>query len=286
MVNQKPSESAQDRIIMALDVADRNTALQLVDELEDHISFFKIGYQLFVAEGMPFVDELVKRKKRIFLDLKMDDVGATITLAVEAIAEHNVYFLTVHGNSATARAALKGRSQSNRTLPKILSLTLLTSLDSTDLRDLGVIGEHAECKSLSEYVDWRAKQAIDAQCDGLIAAGENVERLRSKYPDTLIVTPGVRLQNGAPDDHKRPTTPRQAIAHGADYLVIGRPIRDVASGERLDLVERITREIDLGIEERNQKRREQLEFHLDIVTPVRTPPGQRQQNHEREPKHG
>ena len=265
MVNQKPSESAKDRIIMALDVGDRDTALRLVDELDDHISFFKIGYQLFVAEGMAFVDELVKRENRIFLDLKMDDVGATITLAVEAIAEHNVQFLTVHGNGATARAALKGRSQSNRTLPQILSLTLLTSLDSTDLRDLGVIGKHAKCKSLSEYVDWRAKQAIDAQCDGLIAAGENVERLRLKYPDTLIVTPGVRLHSGAPDDHKRPTTPRQAVAHGADYLVIGRPIRDVASGERLDLVERITREIDLGIEEWNQKGREQLEFRLDTV---------------------
>ena len=273
MVNQKPNESAKNRIIVALDVAGRDTALQLVDELEGHISFFKIGYQLFVAEGMPFVDELVERNKRIFLDLKMDDVGATITLAVEAIAEHSVHFLTVHGNGATAKAALKGRSQSNRRLPQILSLTLLTSLDSTDLRDLGVIGEHAKCKSLSEYVDWRAKQAIDAQCDGLIAAGENVERLRSKYPDTLIVTPGVRLQNGAPDDHKRPTTPRQAIAHGADYLVIGRPIRDVASGERLDLVERITREIDLGIEERNQKRREPLEFLLDTVTLVRPPTG-------------
>lgn len=265
MVNQKPNESAKNRIIMALDVTDRDTALELVDELEDHISFFKIGYQLFVAEGMSFVDELVERQKRIFLDLKMDDVGATITLAVEAIAKHDVYFLTVHGNDATARAALRGRSQSNRGLPHILSLTLLTSLDSTDLRDLGVIGEHAKCKSLDEYVDWRAKQAIDARCDGLIAAGENIERLRSKYPDTLIVTPGVRLQNGDQDDHKRPTTPRQAIAHGADYLVIGRPVRDVESGRRLDVVERITEEIALGFEERNHRAREQQEFKFGAV---------------------
>lgn len=260
MVNQIPSESAKDRIIMALDVADKDTALQLVNELEDHISFFKIGYQLFVAEGMSFVDELVEREKRIFLDLKMDDVGATITLAVEAIAKHNVYFLTVHGNGATAKAALKGRSQSNCRLPHILSLTLLTSLDSTDLRDLGVIGKHARCKSLDEYVDWRAQQAIDARCDGLIAAGENVERLRSKYPDTLIVTPGIRLRNGGPDDHKRPATPRQVMEHGADYLVIGRPIRDVESGKRLDVVERVAQEIELGLEERDRKRREQLEF--------------------------
>ena len=273
MVDQRRNEDAKSRIIVALDVADRDTALQLVDELEDHISFFKIGYQLFVAEGMPFVDELVERNKRIFLDLKMDDVGATIALAVEAIAKHDVNFLTVHGNGATAKAALRGRSQSGRKLPRILSLTLLTSLDSTDLRDLGVIGAHAKCKSLNEYVDWRAEQAIDAGCDGLIAAGGNVERLRSKHPDTLIVTPGVRLQDCGPDDHKRPTTPRQAIAHGADYLVIGRPVRDVASGERLDLVERIAREIELGIEDWNRKCREQLEFPLDSATPVRSPTG-------------
>ena len=255
MVGQKPSESAKDRIIMALDVGDRDTALPLVDELEGHISFFKIGYQLFVAEGMSFVDELVGRKKRIFLDLKMDDVGATITLAVEAIAKHDVHFLTIHGNSATARAALKGRSRSNREFPNILSLTLLTSLDSTDLRDLGVIGEHAKCKSLDEYVDWRAQQAIDARCDGLIAAGENVGRLRAKYPDTLIVTPGIRLRSDGSDDHKRPATPRRAIADGADYLVIGRPIRDVESGKRLDVVERVAKEIDLGLEERNRETR-------------------------------
>ena len=123
-----------------------------------------------------------------------------------------------------------------------------------------MIGEHAKCKSLDEYVDWRAQQAIDARCDGLIAAGENVERLRSKYPDTLIVTPGIRLQSGDPDDHKRPATPREAIAHGADYLVVGRPVRDVESGKRLDVVERVTEEIALGLEERNRKRAEPLEI--------------------------
>ena len=260
MVDHKPSESAKDRIIMALDVENRGAALQLADELGDHISFFKIGYQLFVSEGMSFVDELVERKKRIFLDLKMDDVGATITSAVEAIAKHNVHFLTVNGSGATARAALKGRSRSNVGLPHVLSLTLLTSLDSTDLRDLGVIGEHARCKSLDEYVDWRAQQAIDARCDGLVAAGENVERLRSKHPDTLIVTPGIRLQNGDSDDHKRPATPREAISHGADYLVIGRPVRDAESGKRLEVVERVAKEIDLGLEERNRKRTEQQGF--------------------------
>ncbi len=252
--HHRPNESAGDRIIMALDVESRGAALRLVDELDEDISFFKVGYQLFVAEGMSFVDELVARKKRIFLDLKMDDVGATITLAVEAIAKHEVHLLTVHGGAATARAALQGRGRANRKLPHILSLTLLTSLDSTDLEDLGVIGEHARCKSLDEYVDWRARQAIDAGCDGLITAGGNVERLRAKHPNTLIVTPGIRLGGDDSDDHKRPATPRRTIAHGADYLVIGRPIRDAAPGKRLEVVESIAHEIDLGLEDRDRRR--------------------------------
>ncbi|MCY4284498.1 MAG: orotidine-5'-phosphate decarboxylase [Thiotrichales bacterium] len=249
-----PNESARDRIIMALDVESRDAALRLVDALDDDISFFKVGYQLFVAEGMSFVDELVERKKRIFLDLKMDDVGATIALAVEVVAKHDVHLLTIHGGSATARAALKGRSQANRRLPNILSLTLLTSLDSTDLEDLGVIGEHAKCKSLDEYVDWRAQQAVDAGCDGLITAGGNVERLRAKHPDTLIVTPGIRLRSDDSDDHKRPATPRRTIAHGADYLVIGRPIRDADPGKRLEVIESVANEIELGLEDRNRRR--------------------------------
>ena len=240
----EPAE-AKDRIIMALDVASADSALQLVDELEGHISFFKVGYQLFVAEGMPFVRELIERDKRVFLDLKMDDVGETITLAVEEIAKHKVSLLTVHGNGATARAALKGRGSSP--WPKILSLTLLTSLDTTDLRDLGLLGTHSQCKTLDEYVDWRAAQAILAECDGLIAAGGNVARLRSKYPDNLIITPGVRPKGSPTDDHKRSITPYRAIAAGADYLVVGRPIRDAPLGERAKAAQRITEEIHEGL---------------------------------------
>ncbi len=247
----EPAE-AKDRIIMALDVASAESARQLVDELDDHISFFKVGYQLFVAEGMSFVRELIeKRDKRVFLDLKMDDVGETITLAVEEIAKHNVSLLTVHGNGATARAALKGRGSSS--WPKILSLTLLTSLDTTDLRDLGLLGAHSQCKTLDEYVDWRAKQAILAKCDGLITAGGNVARLRSKYPDCLIITPGVRPEGSSTDDHKRPTTPYQAIAAGANYLVVGRPIRDAPQGERAEAAHRITEEIQAGLAARTNQ---------------------------------
>ena len=240
----EPTE-AKDRIIMALDVASADSARQLVDELEGHISFFKVGYQLFVAEGMSFVQELIERDKKVFLDIKMDDIGETITLTVEGIAKHNVSLLTVHGNGATARAALKGRGSS--LWPKILSLTLLTSLDTTDLRDLGLLGAHSQCKTLDEYVDWRAAQAILAECDGLITAGGNVERLRSKYPDSLIITPGVRPKGNSTDDHKRSTTPYQAIAAGADYLVVGRPIRNAPRWERAEAAHRITKEIQDGL---------------------------------------
>lgn len=245
------SAEAQDRIIMALDVATREKALDLVDELEGQVSFFKVGYQLFVAEGMAVVRELQERGKKVFLDLKMDDVGATIALAVKEIARHQVSLLTLHGNAATVRAALQGRGPSP--WPKILSLTLLTSLDTTDVQDLGLLGAHAKCKTLGEYVDWRAAQAVVAGCDGLIAAGENVARLRSQHPDTLIVTPGVRLQGSAVDDHKRSTTPCQAIVAGSDYLVVGRPIRDAEKGQRAPMAQRIAEEIQRGLEDRRRQ---------------------------------
>ena len=164
----RPAE-AKDRIIMALDVATRKKALHIVEELDGHVSFFKVGYQLFVAEGMSFVHELNEWNKQVLLDLKMDDVGETIMLAVHEIAKHNISLLTVHGNGTTVQAALKGRGSSP--CPKILSLTLLTSLNTTDLQDLGLLGKQAKCKTLSEYVDWRAKQAIAAGCDGFISAG-------------------------------------------------------------------------------------------------------------------
>src|SRR5919109_2379575 len=138
-----------DRLIVALDVPSKAEARELVDELDGVVSFFKVGYQLFIAEGMAFVRELVGRGLRVFLDLKMDDVGETISLAVREIAKNKVDFLTIHGGAATARAAVAGRGDA--ALPKILSVTLLTSMNQQDLADLGLLGQKGKFAGLEEY---------------------------------------------------------------------------------------------------------------------------------------
>ncbi len=214
---------ACDRLIVALDVDTKKEALSLVAKLDGSVSFFKVGYQLFISQGLAFVEELIQqRKKKVFLDLKMDDVGETIRLAVKNIAASGVEFLTIHGSEATVRAALAGRG--DKELPQLLSVTLLSNLDQQDLRELVNNSEI----TLAGYVQRRAEQALKAGCDGLIASGASVEQLRAAFREQapLIVTPGIRQHGSGRDDHKRFLTPYEAITAGADYLVVGRPIRD------------------------------------------------------------
>lgn len=218
-------DEARDRLIVALDVDNRRDALAIVDDLEGLVSFYKVGYQLFLAEGMRLVDELVGRGIRVFLDLKMDDVEETITSALREIARHNVSLLTINGGVATARAAQNGRGDAKSA--RILSVTLLSSLDARDLTDLGVIGPDKRFHSLTDYVLWRAETLVAAGCDGLIASGETIGQVRERVgPEPIIVSPGIRPSGSSTDEHKRPSTPRSAIAAGADYLVVGRPIRN------------------------------------------------------------
>lgn len=206
-------ENPQDRLIVALDVATKAEAVQLVEDVQGDVSFFKVGYQLFIAEGMPFVRSLIDAGKRVFLDLKMHDIGETIALSVQEIANTPISFLTISGDAATVAAACRGRGQ--RSLPKILFVPLLTSSDARGLHE-----------SLSHAVMWRAKQTMDAGADGLIVAGPHVAALRARYPQATLVTPGVRLEGESVHEHKRVTTPRDAIAAGADYIVVGRPIKN------------------------------------------------------------
>ena len=221
----RADDDPRDRLIVALDVPTKAEAMAIVSELSGLVSFYKIGYQLFLAEGMAFVRELIAAGNRVFLDLKLDDVEETIASAVREITKNDVHLLTLHGNGATARAAIVGRGDS--LIPKVLSVTLLSSLDERDLRDLGVLGKHGRFKTLLEHVLWRAKEAIAAGCDGLIASGETIGRIRSELGEQpIIVSPGIRPSGVASDDHKRAATPRDAIAAGADYLVVGRPIRN------------------------------------------------------------
>ena len=212
-------EPIEDRLIVALDVPSIGQARALIDQLDGLVSFFKIGLWLQFAAGFDgLIDDLVRQDKKIFLDTKMFDIGETVKQGVARAAERGVTFVTVHGDAEIMRAAVEGKGNSQL---KILAITALTSLDQEGLRDLGY-----EC-SLEDLIRRRVQGAIACGCDGIIAAPrDDLGRIRQlEGADRLLIaTPGVRLADAASDDHKRPGTPAQAIAAGADYLVVGRPI--------------------------------------------------------------
>ena len=209
------------RLIVALDVDERAPALRLVDRLGDAVSFYKVGWQLFIGAGFPLVRELKDRGKRIFLDLKMDDIEATVRAAVANMKE-SVEFLTIHGTAATVRAAREGRG--TRARPRFLMVTALSSIDTGDVRSTFA----NPALDIDDYAAAKAADALDAGCDGLIASGSSIRRLRSAFPDRdfVVVAPGIRPEGEGTDDHKRSLTPTEAVRDGADYLVVGRPIRN------------------------------------------------------------
>ena len=207
--------SAQERLIVALDVDTLADALRMVDRLGDDVSFYKVGLQLFMAGGLTIVKRIVEEGKKVFLDLKIDDTPRTVQEAVRNSAIDGVEFFTLQGNADTVRAARAGRGQ--RASPRFLQVTYLSSWDSSDLL--------AGKGSIDDQVVQRARRIVDSGCDGVIASGTSVSRLRREFPGLLIVTPGIRPTGASSDDHKRSMTPIEAISSGADYLVVGRPIR-------------------------------------------------------------
>jgi len=213
----------RDRLIFALDVPETDTARTLVDALGDAVTFYKVGLELAMAPGyFELIDWLKARGKKVFVDVKLFDVPATVAAAVARLDARDVDFITVHGNQQIMEAAARARTGNAR----ILAVTALTSLDQGDLDDMGFTCD------IESLVLSRAVRALEAGCDGVVSSGMEVARLREKAPDKLItVTPGIRpVRNDEtpPDDQKRIMTPSQALAAGADYLVIGRPIRDAA----------------------------------------------------------
>lgn len=216
-----------ERLIFALDVPTEQDALKCLDDLYGIVTFFKVGLELFVASRIDIIEEIRKRGGRIFLDLKMQDVDETIRRAVSAAVEHGVTFLTIQGSRATSQAAVKGKGDSSC---KLLSVPLLSSFGEEDLREFQLIGPSTEFQprftSLEDYVLWRGQEAMAAGCDGLIASGEFVAKFREAFSDALIVSPAIRPPGSPTDEHKRFLTPAEAIKAGADYLVVGRPIRD------------------------------------------------------------
>jgi orotidine-5'-phosphate decarboxylase len=232
--------SAAGRLIVALDVDTREQALALVRTLGNDVTFYKVGLQLFMETGLPIVRELVGLGKKVFLDLKIDDTPRTIREAVRNASIADVELFTLQGNAETAAAARLGRGE--RASPKFLQVTLLSSWGSADLNELLQLPAKSQGQiDLDEFVVRRTEKIIAAGCDGVIASGSSVGKLRRKYPELLIVTPGIRPSGVASDDHKRSLTPSEAIRAGADYLVVGRPVRD--SGDPKGTAARIQDEI-------------------------------------------
>ena len=210
----------RDRLIVALDLPSVAAAETMVARLGDSVSFYKIGYQLAFAGGLSFASALVRDGKQVFLDLKLHDIGNTVAKGVESVAQLGARFLTVHAYPQTMKAAVEAKSQSNL---KILAVTVLTSYDDADIAAAGYD------MTVGELAADRAAQARDMGIDGLVCSAAEVSLLRPIVgPNMLLVTPGIRPAGAASGDQKRIMTPTAAIAAGADYLVVGRPILDAA----------------------------------------------------------
>jgi orotidine-5'-phosphate decarboxylase len=210
----------RERLIVALDVPTSAEARALVERIGDAACFYKVGLELFMAGGyFELVDWLVGRGNRVFADLKMFDIPETVARAVANLRGRGITFATVHGNQAMMQAAAREKGE-----VKVLAVTVLTSLDRGDLDDLGF-----SC-DVERLVLSRARRAMEAGCDGVISSGLEAERLKSEFRDRLlVVTPGIRpVDNQRTDDQKRTVDVAQAFANGADYIVVGRPIRQAA----------------------------------------------------------
>lgn len=210
---------SDDRLIVALDVPNVVQGLALAEKLGDSVSFYKIGLGMLTGGGLALANELKQdHGKRIFLDMKLFDISATVEAAVRGLAQFNLDFLTVHGDPHVVRAAKEGAAGSDT---KILAVTILTSLDRGDLDDC-LIRDGA----IPDLVAERAGRALEAGADGVISSPQEAAMIRAlpQAESRLIVTPGVRPTGSASGDQKRIATPRQAIADGADHIVVGRPI--------------------------------------------------------------
>jgi orotidine-5'-phosphate decarboxylase len=203
-------------IIVALDFEDAQRARTLIARLGSSVDFYKVGMELYAAEGMQFVRELTGAGKQVFLDLKLYDIPETVKRAVAQVAKTGVRFLTVHGSNAIMRAAVEGRGGSPLGL---LAVTVLTSFDQQDLADLGYPA------SVTDLVALRVRNAMAAGMDGIVCSPLEAAAVRTLAgPKAILVTPGVRSRSADLGDQKRVATPAEALAAGANYLVIGRQI--------------------------------------------------------------
>ena len=227
-----------ERIILALDVESPGQAKELVKKTESHISFYKVGLQLFMASWFEIVDWLSSRGHKVMVDLKFFDIPETVKLAVAQLNNRGVTFATIHGNDPIIRAAIEAKGDLT-----LLAVTVLTSFGEDDMQAMGMT------QSIEDLVYFRAKRALQLGCDGVVSSGMEAKRLRDKLGSKLlIVTPGIRPGaniNESKDDQQRIITAQGAIADGADYLVIGRPISKAA--DPIKVISSLQKEIKQGL---------------------------------------
>lgn len=234
---------SKDKLIFALDVSSRQEAKELIDELREEVGAFKIGLQLFTSEGASFVEELVESGLRVFLDVKFHDIPNTVAAAAVEVSKLGVWMFNIHaagGNEMMKRTAGDVRSYcagAGISVPRILAVTVLTSIDKKTLKDAGFGLDPGE------LVVRYALSAHSCGLDGVIASPLETEVLRKRLEgkEFLIVTPGIRPSFATNDDQKRVTTPGSAISGGADFVVVGRPIR--MAEDRVNAARRIAREM-------------------------------------------
>lgn len=232
---------ARSRLILALDVPTPDEALALVRELRGVVAFFKVGLELIVGGAVPEIVRALGPEGRIFLDLKTpSDIPETVKRTVRSIAAHpaiELLTLDVHTSAPAVAAAREGRGE--RSHPKLLLVTWLSSYDASDLKAMGGGDD------LGAYLRQRAAFARGAGCEGVIASGEAVGLVRAAWPEAVIVSPGIRAAGAATDDHKRFSTAGDAVRDGADYVVVGRPIRDAK--DRARAAEEIVADLERGL---------------------------------------
>ena len=228
-----------ERIILALDVDSPEQAKELVKKTESHLNFYKVGLQLFMASWFEIVDWLSARGHKVMVDLKFFDIPETVRLAVAQLNTRGVTFATIHGNDPIIRAAVEAKGDL-----ALLAVTVLTSFDQEDMQAMGMT------QSIEDLVYFRARRALELGCDGVVSSGLEAKRLRDRLGvKLLIVTPGIRPGANIydqQDDQQRIVTARQAIADGADYLVVGRPITKAA--EPIEVINMLQDEIRQGLE--------------------------------------
>lgn len=222
-----------DRLIFALDVPDRVQALSYVEQLDGLVTFYKVGWELFLAEGLSIIRELKAKGFRVFLDLKIqDDVDETVNRYIQVAIREQVDLITLHGSEKLFETAKSAKGDGSL---QLLSLTLLSNMDEAAMRDLALLdngtGYCLPFTKPEEYIHWKATRTAKAGADGFIASGRFVSFVRGLFQESrpLIVTPGVRPSGTSHAEHKNVLTPKEAILAGSDYLVVGRPIRDAES---------------------------------------------------------